>query len=644
MATSSSFVRFVACFVGAFALVSCVMSPDADPAGPPSAPDSVVASGGIVADPALIAAITAEPGPPPISGGTLLVTRDGRFAVMSDPALDTIFVVDLEALEGTAIELAPDDEPGRLVEDDAGRVHVVLRRGGAIVTVDPARASMVARRDVCSAPRGIAWRAEDDALVVACAGGELVFLPASGGEATSQVVLDDDLRDVVLDGERILVSRFRAAEILALDSDGTLRERIPLTTIELPLSDRTPDYFEPPRRIPHVAWRMVAAEGGALVLHQRESTTVLETESALGGYGGPSVSAPTDCTGEQRVTTVATFVGDRAEIGASLDLVLGVDVALSANGEELVVATPANAYARSGGPDARSGMLGGVATYDALTVHAPNDSPDPLASEGICATRTTTETPVDGAPTAVAFGPDGRLFIQSHAPAMLTIVGGGATMDVRLANDAPAIGEAIFHARTGSGFACASCHPEGGDDGHVWDFSFIGLRRTQSLRGGVLGTAPFHWDGEFTDFGSLAHDVFEDRMAGGELAAYEVYGLAGWLEGIPALPPIRAAGVTDEAVLRGRALFYSPELLCANCHAGGLLTNNRSVVAGTGDYFQVPSLLGVAHRAPFMHDGCAPTLRARFTDPGCGGGDRHGRTSGLTEGDIDDLVAFLETL
>jgi hypothetical protein len=57
----------------------------------------------------------------------------------------------------------------------------------------------------------------------------------------------------------------------------------------------------------------------------------------------------------------------------------------------------------------------------------------------------------------------------------------------------------------------------------------------------------------------------------------------------------------------------------------------------------VPSLVGIGYRAPFIHDGCAATLRDRF-DPKCGGGDLHGKTSGLTEEQIGDLVAYLETL
>jgi hypothetical protein len=73
-----------------------------------------------------------------------------------------------------------------------------------------------------------------------------------------------------------------------------------------------------------------------------------------------------------------------------------------------------------------------------------------------------------------------------------------------------------------------------------------------------------------------------------------------------------------------------------------LYTNNALVFVGTGGMFKVPSLVGVAARAPYMHDGCAATLRDRFGT--CGGGDAHGRTSGLTEAQLADLAAFLESL
>jgi hypothetical protein len=73
-----------------------------------------------------------------------------------------------------------------------------------------------------------------------------------------------------------------------------------------------------------------------------------------------------------------------------------------------------------------------------------------------------------------------------------------------------------------------------------------------------------------------------------------------------------------------------------------MFTNNQTVDVGTGAPLQVPSLIGVAHHAPWIHTGCAKTLRERF-DPACGG-DKHGNVAGLADGQIDDLVAYLESL
>src|SRR5687767_7343130 len=96
----------------------------------------------------------AENTPPPVAGGTLLVTRSGRFAVASDVEQDTIAVVDLASGSVHGIlQLESGDEPGRLVEDESGIVHVALRRGGAIVAVNPVAPALLHRRPVCGAPR-----------------------------------------------------------------------------------------------------------------------------------------------------------------------------------------------------------------------------------------------------------------------------------------------------------------------------------------------------------------------------------------------------------------------------------------------------------------------------------------------------------
>jgi cytochrome c peroxidase len=198
-------------------------------------------------------------------------------------------------------------------------------------------------------------------------------------------------------------------------------------------------------------------------------------------------------------------------------------------------------------------------------------------------------------------------------------------------------GREVFHRMTGAGLACASCHPEGREDGLVWEFQQLGVRRTQHVGGHILERAPYHWDGDMTDLGRLMNEVFAGRMGGGFLEDWEVLSLGRWLDQLS--PPAAPAPTDPDAVARGRLLFDSAG--CASCHSGAILTNNQRFDVGTGGMFKVPSLLGIGSRAPFLHTGCAPTLKERFT---CGGGDQHGTTSNLSDGQIDDLVAYLETL
>ncbi len=193
---------------------------------------------------------------------------------------------------------------------------------------------------------------------------------------------------------------------------------------------------------------------------------------------------------------------------------------------------------------------------------------------------------------------------------------------------------------TAGGVACASCHPEGREDGHVWNFEKLGQRRTQSIGGVISGTEPFHWGGDMKDFSTLTHEVMTGRMSGPLLRDGHIDALAKWID---AVPPWRAATPVDPAAVdRGRALFASDAAGCASCHTGAKLTNNITVDVGTGAAFQVPSLLGLSYRAPFLHHGCATTIDDRFGS--CGGGDKHGKTSALTTSQRADLVSYLGSL
>lgn len=260
---------------------------------------------------------------------------------------------------------------------------------------------------------------------------------------------------------------------------------------------------------------------------------------------------------------------------------------------------------------------------------------------------------LEGPATAVAFVPQLAetgapwLVVQTREPPALVFVahpnavlgsvplGGESVLDT---------GHELFHRDTGAGIACASCHLEGGDDGHVWNFDPIGPRRTQSLNVGLRGTEPFHWDGDMGGLEQIMSEVFVNRMQGARQTEERVAALANWVFALE--PPAPITPATEPATVRGRALFESPEVGCSQCHSGPALTNNESYAVGTtedGHALQVPSLVGIGHRAPYLHTGCAETLEERF-DPSCGGGDQHGRTSHLDAEQIGDLVAYLETL
>lgn len=92
---------------------------------------------------------------------------------------------------------------------------------------------------------------------------------------------------------------------------------------------------------------------------------------------------------------------------------------------------------------------------------------------------------------------------------------------------------------------------------------------------------------------------------------------------------------------RDRAVFDA--IGCRDCHFTDGTADPDSHDVSTSAPLQVPSLLGVAHRLPLMHDGCAASLTARF-DPACGGGEAHGRTADLSEAEQRDPVTCLESL
>jgi hypothetical protein len=484
---------------------------------------------------------------------------------------------------------------------------------------------LIARRPVCAAPRGIAFDAANARLVVACAGGEIVALPEGDGDAKVLSKIDRDLRDVIVVPKgATFVTTFRTAELLRLDDSGAVVSRM-----------RSPDVPTngDPESIPDgqadIAWRTVIASPVSIVMvHQRaRNPGAPPVSTSAGGYSG---NGP--CSLSIASAAISSFELGSGESpvpaprGALSQAVLPVDVA--AMGDTLAVVAAGNGHT----PE-----LPRVYFIDHWHAGSGGDCFDAFSS-GIGKV----EQP-NGQPIAVAFTPGGQMVVQLREPSALVVYTGPSiknTVDLGGASREDT-GHAIFHSNAGGFIACASCHAEGGEDGRTWSFDTVGARRTQSLRGGVLGAGPYHWDGELPDLHALCGEVLHKRMSGADLGDDQEAALARWLAAIPSIP--HSTPDDRAAVDRGRYLFADDTVGCMKCHAGETLTNHEMHDVGTGHPFKVPSLRGVEWRAPFLHDGCAVTLEARF-QPACGGGDKHGTTSQLSNDQISDLVAFLNTL
>ena len=266
---------------------------------------------------------------------------------------------------------------------------------------------------------------------------------------------------------------------------------------------------------------------------------------------------------------------------------------------------------------------------------------------------------VPAGPTAIALHEaSGRAFVWSQFAHSLTTLALDASAPIAAASLAlprtaprdPVVerGRALFHAVadariSADGRACASCHPDGRDDGLLWS-SPDGPRQTPMLAGRVAGTAPYGWSGAGADVPAHLKKTFR-RLGGKGLTGDDRDALIAYVTAMPT-PEISEKGNDAKLLARGEAIFRSDEAGCAGCHGG----DGRSPDGDRHDVksrargdrlasFDTPSLRFVGGTPPYFHDGRYASLRDLLVKSE----GKMGNTAHLRDDELAALEAYVRS-
>jgi mono/diheme cytochrome c family protein len=194
--------------------------------------------------------------------------------------------------------------------------------------------------------------------------------------------------------------------------------------------------------------------------------------------------------------------------------------------------------------------------------------------------------------------------------------------------------------------SCASCHPGAArSDALNWDLLNDGMGNPKNTKSLLLShkTPPVMITGirdsaETAVRGGIKFIQFVVRPETDAVAIDE------YLKSLKPVPsPYLVNGKLGEAANRGREVFEKAG--CASCHPAPLFTDMKKYDVGTGKdrqegrEFDTPTVIEVWRTRPYLYDGRAVTIKEVLTKYNVG--DKHGRTSTLSEQEINDLAEFV---
>ncbi len=589
-------------------------------------------------------------------GGTVIVTARGPLVAERNAGA----LVRTDSAGGPIAVLELGGELGELVHDGHGRVFAADRGGDRIVEIIDGDTLALGNTAAVAEPYGLALTPDGGTLLVtSVAEHALVAIATADLTERWRVELAAEPRGVAVapDGEKAVVGFLSRGSLAVIDLVGTahavrwqgLDPRDQMTVVEdEEFGGSFAELREAPSRfrVPQGAGRRYArsafavaylGDGRAVTTHQLATPQLVHKPRAEDedSYGGAAVETPRIV---HQLAWIAEPGGaaahhDAATIGVHQPRAIGYDVTadtlfVAGYGDDRIVAvadatqpTPWVQWTVDLGGRAKPCGIDGL-VVDGTTLRVHCELSRRLVSvptgDGIRSDRKREQLAVRG---------------PELAPSLRSpLIERGAEL-FRRADDA--------RLSDGGTMACASCHPEGRADGLTWRLGAHVLQ-TPMLAGRVVGTAPYKWDGQDPSLrDSLRHTI--DRLGGdsglvsrADIAALEAY--------VASLPAPRGPRIIDDAAhTRGKALFADATLGCASCHSGATLTDGAQYpLRGNLEQTDTPSLVGLAHSAPYYHDGSAETLHALLTDRG----SIHdmAELGGLADRDVADLRVYLESL
>lgn len=571
------------------------------------------------------------------ASGSLGVSRDDQLLYAADSDLDTLFVVDARS-QSVVSEIAVGRQPEKVLVAPDGTVYVTNRLDRSVSVIRKGDTAESARIAVAVEPVGLAASTDGKTLYVVNATsltdsdfGTLMAIDTATLSLKWEVPVGHEPRAITLLGDgKAAISLYKDGELVMVDlahgkvsKSGTgLFNQLNASALGITTTNGGPVGFPDKLGGLSTARPMgleamtVSPDGQQLYvasLIATDTDTVLNTAPGNGvqeptpgggssGYGGgscgtTSVAAPAlltfDAEGNPQVDDLATCQGEGNSDRPPMLLTSPIPempvqgpkaMALESTGRFLFVANQ------------ESNNVAVIATSKARgTTSAGQADPGLTPRFGLSTGSVSQLVSVGAGPSGIAVANDGKTAwvynAFDHSLSRLESVdgrvtnAGTTTLTTREALSPQAVaGRKLFFSATdarmnnpSTGISCATCHLEGREDGHVWNFT-EGPRQTPSLQGRMLAkTAPFHWNGEFNDLLSFMTHTVTSRMGGqGVTPAMELQ-VAAFIESMPrADNPHR--NTPAEVMQRGRQAYQKAE--CSTCHSGEAFTDNAFANVG----------------------------------------------------------------